>query len=173
MIGSRSQRRLANLAGCVSVAGLIGYALYAQYVLGLEACPLCIFQRVAFIAGGAVFLVAGLHAPRRARLYGLAALLPNVVGGGIAARHVYIQTLPADQVPACGPGLSYMLDAFPLMDALRLVLTGSGECAEVVWSFVGLSMPAWALVWFVLLSALAVAANWGRLPRSGSFARRP
>lgn len=172
MIGTRTQRRLANLAGSVIVAGLIAYALYAQYVLGLEACPLCIFQRVAFIAGGAVFLVAGLHAPARARLYGLAALIPNVTGGAIAARHVYIQNLPADQVPACGPGLSYMLDAFPLMDAVRLVLTGSGECAEVVWSFLGLSMPAWALVWFVLLSGLAVAANLRRLRPPSAFARR-
>ena len=172
MIRSLQQRRLANLAGCAIVAGLIGYALFAQYVLGLDACPLCIFQRVAFIGGGAVFLVAGLHAPRKARLYGLAALIPNVVGGSIAARHVYIQNLPADQVPACGPGLSYLLDAFPLMDAVRLVLTGSGECADVVWSFVGLSMPAWALVWFVLLSGLAVAANWNRLSPPSVFTRR-
>ena len=172
MIRSRLERRLANLAGCVAVAGLIAYALYAQYVLGLEACPLCIFQRVAYIAGAAVFLAAALHAPGNARLYGLAALIPNVVGGGIAARHVYIQNLPADQVPACGPGLDYLMDAFPLMDALRLVLSGSGECAEVVWSFVGLSMPSWALIWFVLLSGLAVAANWRRLPPPSAFAPR-
>ena len=99
-------------------------------------------------------------------------LVPNVTGGAIAARHVHIQNLPADQVPACGPGLSYLLDAFPLMDAVRLVLTGSGECAEVMWSFMGLSMPGWALVWFVLLSALAVAANWSRLPPPSTFARR-
>lgn len=169
---TRRQRRLANLAGCVIVAGLIGYALFAQYVLGLDACPLCIFQRVAFIAGAFVFLAAGLHAPRNARVYGLIALVPNVIGGGIAARHVYIQNLPADQVPACGPGLSYLMDAFPVMDMLRLVLTGSGECAEVVWSFVGLSMPSWALIWFVLLSALAVMANWALLPRASVFRRR-
>ena len=172
MIGSRADRRLANLAGVAIVAGLIAYALYTQYFLGLEACPLCIFQRVAFMAGAAVFLAAGLHAPRRARIYGAAALIPNVAGGAIAARHVHIQNLPADQVPACGPGLDYLMDAFPLMDALRLVLTGSGECAEVMWSFVGLSMPAWALVWFVLLSILAVAANWTRLPQPATGRRR-
>lgn len=172
MIGSRRERSLANLAGCAAVAGLIGYALYAQYILGLEACPLCIFQRVAFIAGGAVFLIAALHAPRRARLYGFAALVPNLVGGGIAARHVYIQNLPADQVPACGPGLEYLLDAFPLMEAVRLVLSGSGECADVVWSFLGISMPGWALIWFLLLSVLAVAANWVRLPRVRTYSRR-
>ncbi len=172
MIGSRLFRRVANLSGCAIVSGLIGYALFAQYVLGLDACPLCIFQRVAFVAGGAVFLAAGLHAPRNARLYGLAALAANVSGAAIAARHVYIQNLPADQAPACGPGLDYLLEAFPLMDALTLVLTGSGECADVVWSFLGLSMPGWALVWFLLLSALAVAANWVRLPRGSVFSRR-
>ena len=172
LIRSRLHRRLANLAGCAIVAGLIGYALFAQHVLGLEACPLCIFQRVAYIAGGAVFLAAALHAPRNARFYGLAALVANAVGGAIAARHVYIQNLPADQVPACGPGLDYLMDAFPLMDTLRLVLTGSGECADVVWSFLGLSMPAWALVWFVLLGALAVVANWSFVPRASVFRRR-
>ena len=169
---SRRQRRWANLGGFTAVAGLIGYALYAQYVLGLDACPLCILQRVAFIAGGVVFLLAGLHAPRNARLYGLAALLPNVVGAAIAARHVYIQHLPVDQVPACGPGLSYLMDAFPLMDALQLVLTGSGECADVVWSFFGLSMPSWALIWFILLGGLAVVANWSRPSWIGAYGPR-
>lgn len=172
MIRSRLHRRLANLAGCVIVAGLIGYALFAQYVLGLEACPLCIFQRVAFISGAAVFLAAALHAPRNARAYGLVALAANATGGAIAARHVYIQNLPADQVPACGPGLDYLMDAFPLMDMLTLVLTGSGECADVVWSFIGLSMPAWALVWFLILSALAIVANWAPLSRGSVFSRR-
>ena len=166
MIGTRRDRRWANLAGAAIVAGLIGYALFAQYVLGLAACPLCIFQRVAFIAGGLVFLVAGLHGPPGigARGYGAAALAANVTGGAIAARHVYIQNLPADQVPPdCGAGLDYLLDVFGPLEAVRMVLTSSGECAEINWQFLGLSMPGWALVWFVLLGGLAVAANWRRL----------
>jgi len=66
-------------------------------------------------------------------------------------------------VPACGPGLDYIMDAFPLLDALELVFTGSGECAEVNWSFLGLSMPGWTFIWFLLLAALALVANWKRL----------
>ena len=84
-------------------------------------------------------------------------------GAGLAARHVWLQSLPADQVPACGPGLDYIMDAFPLLDALELVFTGSGECAEVNWSFLGLSMPGWTFLWFVALGALALFANWKRL----------
>ena len=166
MLVTRQHRRWANLAGAGIVVGLIGYALFAQYVLGLQACPLCIFQRVAFIAGGLVFLVAGLHSPGgvSARVYGLLALAANVIGGGIAARHVYIQNLPADQVPPdCGAGLDYMLDVFGPLEAVRMVLTSAGECADINWQFLGLSMPGWALVWFVLLSALALVANGARL----------
>ena len=166
MIATRQHRRWANLAGVGIVVGLIGYALFAQYVLGLEACPLCIFQRVAFIAGGLVFLLAGLHSPAGtgARAYAAVALAANVAGGGIAARHVYIQNLPADQVPPdCGAGLDYMLDVFGPFEAVRMVLTSAGECADINWQFLGISMPGWALVWFVLLSALAVFANWARV----------
>ena len=167
MINTKHQRRWLNLAGVCAVVGLIAYALFAQHVLGLEACPLCIFQRVAFITGGLVFLVAGLHSPGgvSARFYGALALAANVMGGAVAARHVYIQNLPADQVPPdCGAGLDYMLYVFGPFEAVRMVLTSAGECADISWQFLGLSMPGWAFVWFVLLGALAVAANWTRLP---------
>ncbi len=164
---TRAQRRWLNLAGAGAVVGLIAYALFAQYVLDLEACPLCIFQRVAFVAGGLVFLVAGLHSPvgLSARVYAGLGVAAAGIGAGIAGWHVYIQNLPADQVPSCGPGLDYLFDAFPVFEALQMVFTGSGECAEINWSFLGLSMPAWALVWFVLLGGLAVVANWTRVSR--------
>ena len=164
-IDSRQRRRWANLSGVGIVVGLMGYALFAEHVLGLEACPLCIFQRMAFIAVGAVFLAAGLHSPvgNMARLYGCLGVVLAAVGAVIAGRHFYIQSLPADQVPACGPGLDYIMDAFPILDALELVFTGSGECAEINWSFLGLSMPGWTFIWFVFLAALAAAANWKRL----------
>ena len=164
-IDTRSARRWANFAGVTSVVGLMAYALYAEHVLGLEACPLCIFQRMAFIGLGVVLLVAGLHSPRgvAARGYGLLGFAVAGVGAGIAGRHFYIQNLPADQVPACGPGLDYIMDAFPLLEALELVFTGSGECAEVNWSFLGVRMPGWTFLWFVGLGALALVANWKRL----------
>jgi disulfide bond formation protein DsbB len=170
---ARGRRRALNLAGAAAVAGLIGYALYAQYVLELEACPLCIFQRVAMIGLGAVFLVAALHGPlgAGARAYAMLGAAAALAGIAIAARHVYLQSLPADRVPACGPGLDYLFDAFPPLEVLRMVFTGSGECAVINWQFLGLSMPAWVLVWFVILGGLAVVANWRRYPRSAAAIR--
>ena len=100
-----------------------------------------------------------------ARVYAVLGVAAAGTGAVIAGRHVYIQHLPADQVPSCGPGLDYLLDAFPLADAIEMVFTGSGECAEINWSFLGLSMPGWALVWFVLLGGLAIVANGTRLSR--------
>jgi disulfide bond formation protein DsbB len=140
----------------------MAYALYAQHVLGLEPCPLCIFQRIAMVALGIVLAIAALHAPRGigARVYAFLGLIVAAKGAAIAGWHVHMQNLPPDQVPACGPGLSYMFDAFPMLEALRMVFAGSGECATVDWSFLGLSMPAWVLIWFVLLGALSVVANW-------------
>ncbi len=141
----------------------MGYALYAQQVLGLEPCPLCIFQRFAMIGLGVVFLVAALHAPRGApaRAYAVLGALVAATGLGISSWHVHIQNLPADKVPACGPGLDYMWDAFPLADVLKMVFTGSGECHTINWSFWGFSMPFWVAIWFVALGAWIVAVNWG------------
>jgi len=168
MMSQRAQRRWLNLAGFAAMVALMAYALYAQYVLGLEACPLCIFQRVALISLGLVFLVAAAHGARGAgaKAYSIVGVLVALAGSGISMRHIYLQHLPEGQVPACGPGLDYILDAFPLFDAIRMVFTGSGECATVNWAFLGLSMPAWVLIWFVLLGTLIAVANWK--PLSGS-----
>lgn len=169
MILTRLQRRLANAAGLAVVVALMSYALFAQYVQGLEACPLCIFQRLAMIGVGVVFLAAALHAPAGvgARAYGVLAALVALVGTGISAWHVRLQNLPPAEVPSCGPGFSYMFDAFPILEAVKMVFTGSGECAEVNWTFLGLSMPAWVLIWFVALGALALYANWKPVPGAG------
>ncbi len=165
MIETRSQRRLWNFAGVLAVVGLMSYALFAQYVQGYEACPLCIFQRVAVIVVGLVLLVAALHAPlgSGARVYGVLGALAAAIGVGISGWHLYLQGLPPDEVPSCGPGLGYMMDAFPVLDTIRMVFTGSGECAEINWTLLGLSMPAWVLIWFVILGALAITANWNRV----------
>jgi disulfide bond formation protein DsbB len=156
-----------NAAGVAAVVGLMAYALYAQYVLHLEACPLCIFQRIALIALGLVFLVAAAHAPRgaAARVYGVLGVATAITGAGISSWHVHIQHLPPDQVPSCGPGLGYIFDTFPWLDAVKMVFTGSGECAKVNWTFLGFSMPTWLLVWWVALGALIVVANWSRVKR--------
>jgi disulfide bond formation protein DsbB len=169
MISKRSHRRLANLAGVAAVIGLMAYALYEQYVVGLEACPLCVFQRVALVALGLVFLVAALHSPagRGARVYAGLGAVTALTGAGVSAWHLHIQSLPPDAVPSCGPGLSYIFDAFPVWEGIKMVFTGSGECAQVNWTFLGLSMPGWVLIWFVLLGSLIVYANWMPVLKKG------
>lgn len=128
-------------------------AFYFQYVEGMEPCPLCIFQRVAVFSLGVWFLLHGLHKPlagsRWHKLYNIGGLITTMVGAGIAGRHAYLQNLPADEVPACGPSLDYLVDMLPFMDVLDVVLKGSGECAKVSWDLLGLSMPAWLLLFFV------------------------
>lgn len=153
--------RLQFLAGFLLCAAFIGYAIYAQFHDGLNPCPLCIFQRIAYAALGVVFLLGGLHAPEGRlgrRLYGVLALIPGGIGLGIAARHVWLTHLPADQVPECGPPLQFMMDTNPLTDVIRKVLTGSGECAKVDWTFLGMSMPAWSLTCFIALVLWALYA---------------
>jgi len=166
LVANRDQRRWLNLAAAGASAGLMGYALFLQHVQGLEPCPLCVFQRLAVIALGVIALVAGLHAPRGASARGYAGLALLAAAGGavVAGRHAWLQQLPADQVPACGPGLDYVLEVFPLAEALKLVFEGSGECANVQWSFLGLSMPAWVFLWCVGLGIWSVVVNWRRLP---------
>ena len=140
-------------------AALLAYGYWLQFFGGLEPCPLCIFQRVAFIGIFAVCLVAAIHGPRgKVRFaYGALAFVAATTGAGVAIRHLWLQSLPADQVPACGPGLEYLMEAFPLAEVVRLAFTGSGECAEIDWSFLGLSMPGWSLIWFILF---AIGAVW-------------
>jgi len=154
-------RRALNAAGLLVCLALLGYAWYAQSVLGLDPCPLCIFQRVGIAAVGLLFLLAALHDPRAwgARVYGVLLLLACLATMAVSARHVWIQHLPADKVPSCGAGLSYMLNVFPLTEVIRKVLTGSGECARITWSFLGLSMPGWVFIAAAGLGLLAGAAN--------------
>ena len=155
-------RRLGNLAGFLACAGLMAYALFAEYVLGFEPCPLCIFQRVGIIALGTTFLIAALHNPasvRGARVYGVLLLLVSAFPGYVAGRHVYIQNLPFGSVPACGASLDYMMDVFPFMTVLRKVLFGAGECQKIDWSLLGLSMPAWVLISVIALVCWAALVN--------------
>ena len=150
--------RLGYLAGFLISGGLIVYALYLQYYEYQNPCPLCILQRIAYIALMVIFLIGALHGPRRtgAVVYGTLAVIVSLVGAGIAARHVWLQHLPKDKVPECGPGLGYILDRFPLFNALEKIFRGSGECAEAGWRLLGLSIAEWSLGWFILLGAYAV-----------------
>ena len=160
--GLSRQRRNANLLGVLWCAALIGYALYVQYGLAQEPCPLCILQRVAVILAGAVFLVAFLHNPGDgpARIYGALIGVAALAGIGVAARHMWILAQPPGSVAECGASLDYMMDVLPLHEVLAKVLTGSGECAKVTWEFLGISMPAWVLINLAGLAALGVVANF-------------
>jgi len=149
---------LAGLAFCVL---MMAVALGLEHLVGLEPCPLCILQRLAVLAAAAVFLVAAIHDPvgrAGAVIYGLLSLAAVGAGIALAGRHLWLQSLPADQVPACGPGLEYMLDVLPVAELLQQVLAGSGECAEVD-RVLGLSIPVWTLAGFVMLTAAALAIN--------------
>lgn len=152
-------RRLAYILGFLVCAGLIGWALWLQYGEGLEPCPLCMFQRVSVIAVGIVFLVAAIHNPGRggAALYAFLTLLVAGAGAAFASRQIWLQALPKDQVPACGMGLSYMMDTLPFMDVIAKVLQGSGECAEKAWVFLGLSIAGWSFVFFAAMIVAAIA----------------
>lgn len=154
--------RVANLLGALVCASMMGFALFAQYGLDLEPCPLCVLQRVAVITMGLIFAVAAMHRPGRigSFIYGGLVAVAAGAGAGVAGRQVWLQTLPKDQVPACGPGLDFMLDTFGLGEVLQMVLSGSGECADVAWRFLGLSMPAWVLLWCAALGLFALWANW-------------
>lgn len=155
---SRLTPRLGYLAGLLICGALFAFALYLQYYEYQNPCPLCILQRIAFIAMMVVFLAGAIHDPRRtgAIVYSTLLVIIAAIGAGIATRHVWLQHLPKDQVPECGPGLEYMLNKFPLTQALEKVFRGSGECAEVGWTFLTLSIAEWSLAWFVLLGVFAV-----------------
>jgi len=156
--------RQGNLLGFAACVGLLAYAYYAQMVLHLEPCPLCIFQRVGVFALGVVFLIAATHDPvgwgRRVYALLLAAAALSTVG--VAVRHLYIQSLPEGSIPACGASLDFMLKVFSLSEVLVKVLTGSGECARVTWSFLGLAMPAWVLIAALALGAYGLWINLRR-----------
>jgi disulfide bond formation protein DsbB len=155
-------RRWLNLIGALTVAALFGSALYLQHVLRQDPCPLCMVQRVIYILIGVVFFIAALHNAKQfgAKVYSILIVLISLSGVGVASRHIWIQHLPKDQVPACGPGLDFMLQNFPMSEVWQELMHGSGECAAKGWTFLTLGIPEWSLVWYVLLGVFAVLVGW-------------
>lgn len=146
-------------------AAAMAYAFYAEYVLKLEPCPLCMFQRVAMSVLGVICLLAAIHGAERngTRIYAVFGFLAAALGAAIAGRHVWLQSLPKDQLPSCAPPMDYMWDNLPFGDMLRTVMMTSGECANIDWRFLGLSMPVWTLACFVVLGlALLWVLIWPR-----------
>lgn len=145
------QPRIWFLFVALACAGMLGYALYVQHFDFIDPCPLCVLQRMAYMWIGAVSLLAAIHGPGRTGqwVYGLGVILGGLTGLAIAGRHLWLQSLPADQVPDCGMGLNYMLETMPFTEVLTQLFYGSGECAEVHWTFLGLSMPGWTFFWYL------------------------
>ncbi len=148
--------------GFWSCVGLLAAGYYFQFVMKLEPCPLCISQRIAIFAAGICFLCAALHNPGQVgtKRYALIGTAIALFGGTISLRHIWIQHLPPDQVPECGPGLDYVLKNFPLSETIKLMLSGTGDCAKVNWTFLNLSMPTWTLFAFLGLAAISLLQYW-------------
>ena len=136
------------LAMALASAGLMAFALYLEHVYLLDPCPLCMMQRIWVVIVGVLALGAVLHGQSLAR-WALATGGAAMIGSGFSLRQLWLQSLPADDVPACGPGLDYMLEVFPLSDVLKAMVMGTGNCAEVSWTFLSLSIPAWVLLSFL------------------------
>lgn len=147
--------RIGLFLGFVACVLLLAFGAYLQFVEQLEPCPLCISQRLAFVATGLIFLIAAIH-NRGIEVYAVLAAVSALVGASVSARHVWLQHLPPEQVPECSPGLEYVFQHFPLADTIKLMLSGTGECAKVDWTLLGLAIPSWALIAFLGLAGLAV-----------------
>ena len=162
------QRMLLAIGFAICVA-LMAAALWLQHVDGLEPCPLCVLQRGAVIVLGVVMLAGAIHDPGTLgrRVYGVMVTIVAVAGAAVAGRHVWLQSLPPGEAPECGPGLDYMLGAFPLTQVIEMVLRGSGECAEVQWTFLSLSIPEWTLIVFIAFTVFGLALIATRSPGPG------
>ncbi len=150
--------RLLSLGGFLACAAGLGFALFSQYVLGYEPCPMCIFQRIAMAGAGLFFLLGALHGPVAIGrwIYSLLALASCAAGAAVAGRHVWLQGLPPDQVPACGPTLDYLLNMLPVMEVVQMVLRGDGNCAKIDAAWLGISLPGWTLIAFIGLGLYAL-----------------
>ena len=144
--------------GFLACFSMLVVGAYFQLVEELEPCPLCISQRIAILATGLTFLIAAIHNPAQkgVQRYAILGTLFALAGSAISARHVWLQNLPLEEVPECSPGLSYIFENFPLTETLKLMLNGTGECADVLWTFLGLSIPGWTFVAFIGLAGLSL-----------------
>lgn len=165
MLNTLSNRTLF-LSIFLFCCGLMATGYYMEFVLDMEPCPLCMTQRVFIVLAGLIALAGGVHKPALwgTRIYGVLTALAAAIGAGFSIRQLYLQSLPADQVPACGPSVSYILETFPLSKALEMMLKGDGNCAEIAWQFLGISIPGWTLLAFAMVVTSSLYLAW----RSGN-----
>jgi len=150
--------RKAYLALFLVVFSLVSYAVYLQFWQNIEPCPLCVGQRIVYLVLAIILLVGVFHNPRSVgiRFYSILILLVCSFGIGLSARQVWLQALPKDQVPMCGPGINYMIQNFPLGETIKTMFTGTGECAVIHWQFMGLSIAGWSLTFFAFIFFVAL-----------------
>ena len=134
---------------------LVG-ALIMEHAFAMTPCPLCLMQRLWFLAAGLFAMIGLMHDPRWG-IYPLLTILASLTGAGFAIRQLYLQSLPADQVPACGPDIDYMIEVFPWSEVLATMVSGTGDCAAEAPGPFGVPIPAWALMGFAALIVLAVS----------------
>lgn len=153
---------LIGLFGCIA---LIVTAFYMQHVMGLDPCPLCMMQRIVIYLLGGLFLLAALHNPALIgqRIYASLISLFSLAGAAFAGRQLWLQNLPPEEVPACGPGLEYMLEVLPWTEVVNAMMYGTGDCAKVSWTFLSLSIPGWTLIAFIGFALLGLM-QWRRQP---------
>jgi disulfide bond formation protein DsbB len=143
--------RTGYLLGFLASFGLVGIGLFIQQKYHLEPCPLCISQRIAFMAVGVAFLVAAIHNPATLgrRFYGVLQFIAALAGAGIALRHIWVQNHASEIMAECGVGFDYMFENFPLQKALQLVFKGTGDCAKIDWTMFGMTIPQLSLIAFI------------------------
>lgn len=158
----RLMPRMCFFIGFLICFLLLSTGAFFQLVMDLQPCPLCISQRIAILMAGLVFLAGAVHNPGAIgrKIYAVLGSVVALLGASISIRHVWLQNLPPEKVPECGPGLAYIFNNFPITETLKLMLNGTGDCAEVLWTFLGLSIPAWTLVAFLMLATLSILQFW-------------
>lgn len=146
------------LLGFVACFGLVGLALAIQTHYQLNPCPLCISQRMVFMGLGVLFLIAAFIKPATilGKLFTLLQVLTALGGAGVAIRHWWLQAHRGEMIADCGVGFDYMFENFPLQKALKLVFRGTGDCASIDWTFLGLSIPQMALIAFISMAVYAL-----------------
>jgi disulfide bond formation protein DsbB len=168
MLNSLSPRLVFAGLVLLAVVSMLFARVYLQEMLGLEACPLCMTQRVFVLAWGLFALIAVIHNPGviGTRVYAGLCAVAAIAGAAVAGRHVWLQHLPEDQVPACGPSLEYMLDTLPFTETISLVMMGDGNCAETMWTFLGLSIPEQTLILFTVTTLVCLWQMLRSCPQS-------
>lgn len=168
------RRRVFNLCAFLACVGLICAALFFQYFQGEDPCPLCLFQRYGIIAVGIVYVLAAIIHPKKlwaSRFFAVVILVVAIAGGAMSGKHIWIQSLPEDEVPECTPPLDFMVEMSGWTETIKTVLLeGSGDCHDSTWSFLYLTMPMWVLIWFIGLGLFGFLRNWIPDEQSGYHA---